>query len=315
MSADVDFRTREGAREQKPGSRDRFSVFADWIDQYERYILPAPALIVVFAMLIFPVAFTIYLSFHKWSAGIAPPRFIGLDNFLEMAVDDRFWNGLKRTLIFVTVAVGSQTLLGLLTALVFHQRFRGRGLARSFFMFPLVATPAAMALVWKMMFDPTIGVLSYLLSSVGLPSPLWTASKNTALLSLTLVDTWQWTPLVMIIVLAGLAALPEELYEAAQVDGASAWSSFWHITLPLLRPTIMVAVMFRLIDAIKTFDIIIVITSGGPGYASETINIYAFKETLNNLHLGYGSSLLVVLGILVFGVSFLLSRIRRGEAW
>jgi multiple sugar transport system permease protein len=282
----------------------------DVLDRYDRYLLPAPALIVVVAMLAFPIGYTVYLSFHEWSGGLRPPEFLGLDNLTRSLTDGLFWGSVWRTVYFVTLSVGLQIVLGVGAALLFHQRFRGRGIARTFFMFPMIATPAAVALVWKMMYDPTIGVLNYLVQSVGGPTLLWISDAKLAIPALAIVDTWMWTPLVMLIVLAGLAALPQEPFEAAKVDGAGEIRTFFSITLPLLKPVIGVAALFRLIDAIKTFDIIKVITDGGPGDASETLNLYAFKQGLSYLHFGYGSMLLVWLTILVFGVAVVFTRLR-----
>ncbi|MEV7225688.1 MULTISPECIES: sugar ABC transporter permease [Polymorphospora] len=282
----------------------------DVLDRYDRYILPAPALIVVVAMLAFPIGYTIYLSFHEWSGGLRPPEFVGLDNLTRSLTDGQFWGSIWRTVYFVTLSVGLQVILGVGAALLFHQRFPGRGMARTFFMFPMIATPAAVALVWKMMFDPTIGILNYIVQSVGGPTLLWISDANLVIPALAIVDTWMWTPLVMLIVLAGLAALPQEPFEAAKVDGAGPIRTFVSVTLPLLSPVILVAALFRLIDAIKTFDIIKVITDGGPGTASETLNLYAFKQGLSYLHFGYGSMLLVWLTLLVFVVAIVFTRLR-----
>lgn len=286
-----------------------------YINQNDRYIFPAPAVIFVVAILIFPVAFTVYLSFHNWSGGVTPPKFVGLENYRGLIEDQRFINSLKNTLYFVSLSIFSQILSGLIAALVFHQNFIGRGVARTLFMFPMIATPSAMALVWKMMLDPTIGSLGYIVERLGGPEMLWVADIKTVIPSLVMVDTWQWTPLVMLIILSGLAALPVEPYEAAKVDGASSIQTFFYITLPLLRPTLVIAAMFRIIDCIKTFDIIMVITSGGPAYASEILNIYAFNESLTYLHFGTGSTLLVALTLIVVIVAFYFNRIRRGGYW
>ena len=280
-------------------------------DRYDRFVLPAPAFILVVLLLVFPVAFTLYMSFHSWNGGLRPPEFVGLDNFERTLEDARFWGGVLRTGYFVGLAVGMQVVLGVAAALVFHRKFFGRGVARSVFLFPMIATPAAIALVWKMMFDPTLGILSYLSQAVGGPPITWTSDPGLAIPALAMVDTWQWTPLVMLIVLAGLAALPQEPYEAARIDGAGEVRVLFSITLPLLRPVILTAAMFRLIDCIKTFDTIMIITAGGPGYSSEILNLYAFNQSLSFLNFGYGSALLVWLTLLVFGVSILLMIARR----
>lgn len=292
--------------------RKRIEIFAD---QKDKYILPAPAIIIVATMLIFPVLFTLYMSFHEWSGGVKPPEFVGIQNYLDLFEDKRFFSSLLRTGYFVILSVGSQLVLGLLAAIVFHRSFIGRGVARAFFLFPMIATPSAMALVWKMLLDPTIGVLAHLVEGLGLPPPTFTADASTVIPTLVMVDTWQWTPLIMLIMLAGLAALPLEPFEAAQVDGASPLQMFYYITLPLLRPTFAVAAMFRMIDCIKTFDIIMVITGGGPGYSSEILNIYAFTESLTYFHFGYGSTLLVALALIVFCVAVFFNRIRRVGYW
>ena len=288
------------------------SCVTDWISRYDRILFPAPALLVVFGMLVFPVVYTLYLSLQEWSGGVRPPVFVGLDNYRTMLHEGRFWGSVWRTAYFTGLAVTSQLLLGLIAALAFNRAFLGRGVARTLFLFPMVATPAAMALVWKFMLDPTLGIIGHLLKSVGLPPILWISDEKWVIPAMALVDTWSWTPLVMIIVLAGLAALPNEPYEAARIDGASSARAFFSITLPLLRPALMVALMFRVIDAIKTFDIIIVITQGGPNYASEILNVYAFSESLNYFHFGYGSALLVALGVMVFVVAIVCSQFRRG---
>jgi multiple sugar transport system permease protein len=162
-----------------------------------------------------------------------------------------------------------------------------------------------------MMYDPTAGLLNYLLSLIGQPPSLWVADPNLALACLVVVDSWKYTPLVMLIVLAGLSALPTDPYESAVIDGANSAQLFWHITLPLLRPTIMVAILFRSIDALKTFDSIFVITKGGPVYASETLNIYSFIQAFEYFNMGYSSALLMIFFALVMGVSVIFMRLRR----
>jgi multiple sugar transport system permease protein len=284
-------------------------------DHNEQFILPIPSLIVVVIMLVFPVIYMVYLSFFKWSGGLTSPKFIGLENYSTLIENSRFWLSLWRTIYFVSLSIFSQVGLGLITALIFHRPFFGRGFARTIYLFPMISTPAALALVWKMMLDPTIGSLSYIVQKFGGPQMEWASNVKTVIPTLVMIDTWQWTPLVMLIILAGLAALPIEPYEAASVDGATKLQAFYYITLPLLRPTLAVAAMFRTIDAIKTFDIIVVITGGGPGYASEILNIYAYSEALTNFKFGYGSALLVVLTILVVIVALIFNKFRRGGYW
>ena len=290
-----------------PLSRSLFS------ERNARYLMPAPAVVAIAAMMAFPVVYTFWLSFHEWFASSPKgPVFVGLENYYKLIVTDpRFQGALIRTFLFTILAVGLQTVLGIAMALVFNEEFAGRGLFRTLFLLPMMATPVAVSLVWLMMYDPTSGLLNYLLSLLGIGPSLWVADPGIALLCLVVVDSWKFTPLIMLIVLAGLSALPLEPYESAIIDGASANQLFWRITLPLLRPTIVVAVLFRSIDALKTFDSIFVITRGGPLYATETLNIYSFVTAFQYFNMGYSSALLVIFFVIVMTVSVLCMWLRR----
>src|SRR6266511_1707735 len=239
-----------------------------------------PAALVLVLMLVFPLGYTAYLSFFEWFAAGGPPRFAGVANYLQLAGDARFINALVRTVLYTVLAVGAEVILGI-------------------------------ALVWLLMFDPAPGVLTYLLTLLRLPKRLWVNDSLLAIPSLVLVDVWQWTPLVMLIVLGGLTALPREPFEAARIDGASRWQSFRYLTLPMLRPYIIVAALFRGIDALKTFDSIYVITRGGPGFASETLNLYIYASAFDYLHMGYSSAMLVVFFALILALSAALIAGRR----
>jgi multiple sugar transport system permease protein len=214
-------------------------------------------------------------------------------------------------LYFTTFATLGPVVLGVLAAVCFAQKFRLRGLARTIFILPMMATPVAIALVWTMMFHPQLGVLNYILTSVGLPPAAWVYDSATVIPTLVMVETWQWTPLVMLIVLGGLASLPTDPYEAAILDGANPWQTFRHITLPLVWPFIMVAAVIRLIDALKAFDTIFVITGGGPGTSSETINILLYQTAFAYYDLGYGSAMVVVFFVLILLISLVLLRVRQ----
>jgi multiple sugar transport system permease protein len=290
-----------------------------WSRFVERHPVPVftlPSVVAVALLMAFPVGYTLYMSVHSWYASsVTSPHFIGLENFRRAFVeDDRFSNALWLTVYFTALATALQLVLGVSLALVLNRPFRGKGLVRSIFLLPMVATPVAIALVWMMMYNPTLGVMNYLVGLVGLGPYRWVSNAAIVVPALAVVDTWEWTPLITLITLAGLATLPIEPYESALIDGASVTQMFWRITLPLLRPTIMVALLFRAIDCLKTFDIIYVMTQGGPGFASETLNVYTFQVGLFYFHIGYASSLLVILFALVLGVSLLLIKVRRG-AW
>src|SRR5215469_6610475 len=273
-----------------------------------------PALAVIAAVIIFPWLFTVFMSLHEWK--ITQGRtFVGLENYALLFGDERFQWAVLRTLYYTALAVLAPLILGTLAALVFHRKFPLRGFLRGVFILPMMATPVAVALVWTMMFHPQLGVLNYLLSLVGIPPQLWVFDPGTVIPSLVLVETWQWTPLVMLIVLGGLAALPTEPYEAAQLDGASAWQTFWRITYPMVLPFLMVAAIIRTIDAVKAFDIIYVISQGGPGTSSETLNIFLYLQAFAFYNIGYASAVVVVFFALIIALSLVLLYVRQRSKW
>ena len=273
-----------------------------------------PALIVVLAVIVFPWVFTIWMSLNEWKVG-SPTTFVGLANYLRLPTDPRFIEAVEHTLVYTVLSVVLPVIFGTLAAVVFHVEFPFRGVLRAVFIMPMMATPVAIALVWTMMFHPQLGVLNYLLSLVGIPPQLWVFHPATVIPSLVLVETWQWTPLVMLIVLGGIAAIPTEPYESAQIDGATHWQMFRYITLPLIAPFLFIAAMIRTIDAVKSFDIIFAITQGGPGSASETVNLYLYSVAFVYYDLGYGSAIAVVFFALIVALAAVLLYLRQRTAW
>ncbi len=273
-----------------------------------------PAAVVVLAVIVFPWVFTIFISLNQWdpSGGIT---WAGFANYRHLGTDPRFGWAVLRTLYFSALAVALPLVLGVAAALCFHQRFPLRGLARTIFVLPMMATPVAVSLVWSMMFHPQLGVLNYILTSIGLPPSTWTYAPGTVIPTLVMVETWQWTPLVMLIVLGGLASLPTDPYEAARLDGAGPVQCFRHITLPLIWPFVVVAGVIRTIDALKSFDIIYVITGGGPGTSSETINLFLYQQAFAFYQLGYAGAVTVVFFVLIVAVSLVLLAVRQQARW
>ncbi|MBE9603891.1 sugar ABC transporter permease [Acetobacteraceae bacterium H6797] len=264
-----------------------------------------PCAVVVLATILFPWAFTLFMSVHEWKIG-GGREWVGMANYQKLFGDERFLSSMLRTGYFTLLAVVLPMVLGTLAALAFHRKFPMRGLARTIFILPMMATPVAVALVWTMMFHPQLGVLNWLLSQVGIPPSLWIYDVATVIPTLVIVEVWHWTPLVMLIVLGGLASLPVDPYEAAKIDGANAWQVFRHITLPLLAPFLVVALIIRAIDALKAFDTIYVITQGGPGTASETINIFLYLQAFAYYNMGYASAVVVVFFIIILALAGLL---------
>ncbi len=273
-----------------------------------------PAVIVVLAVIVFPWVFTLWMSVHEWKIG-APTTYVGVANYLRLPNDPRFVEAVWHTLVYTVLSVLLPLVLGTFAAIVFHARFPMRGFLRGLFILPMMATPVAIALVWTMMFHPQLGVLNYLLSLVGIPPQLWVFHPATVIPSLVLVETWQWTPLVMLIVLGGLAAIPAEPYESALIDGASIWQVFRYITLPLITPFLFIAAMIRMIDAVKSFDIIYAITQGGPGSASETINLYLYSVAFTYYDVGYASAIAVVFFALIVVLAAMLLYLRQRTQW
>ena len=273
-----------------------------------------PALVVVGAVIIVPWVFTLWTSTWEWQLG-STQRFVGVANYLRLVEDARFWEAMGHTLSYTVLSVVAPLLFGTIAALLFDSKLPLRGLLRGIFVMPMMATPVAVALVWTMMFHPQLGVLNYLLSRLGIPAQDWIFSQATVIPSLVLVETWQWTPLVMLIVLGGLAAMPREPFEGAEIDGANAWQKFRYITLPLILPFMMVAVIIRSIDAVKSFDIIYAMTQGGPGTASETINLYLYNVAFSYNDVGYGSAIAVVFFAIIVAMSLLLLHLRQRSQW
>jgi multiple sugar transport system permease protein len=284
-----------------------------WIERNARWLFPAPAVVAMTLLMVFPLAYTAYLSVHEWYASsVVGPQLVWGQNFVQLlTADERFWPAFVRTLVFTAGSVVLAVSLGLGIAHLLVRHFPGRGLVRTLVLLPMIATPVAMALVWMTMMSPTIGVLNYFLRTLGFRGSEWVANPTSVIPSLLLVETWMWTPMIALICLAGLSSLPAEPFESALVDGASAWRVFWHITLPLMRSTLVVSALFRMIDALKVFDIVYVMTEGGPGFASETLNLYVFQTSFKYLHLGYASALIVIFFSLILGLSLLTLKVRR----
>jgi multiple sugar transport system permease protein len=279
---------------------------------YRPFILPA--LVLVAAVIIFPWAFTLWMSVNEWQLG-GSQSFVGLANYIRLIQDVRFWESMWRTGVYTGASVIAPLILGTIAALAFHAKVPLRGLARGIFVMPMMATPVAIALVWTMMFHPQLGVLNYLLTRVGIPAQEWIFNQSTVIASLVLVETWQWTPLIMLIVLGGLAAAPTEPYESAEIDGANGWQKFRYITYPMVLPFMMTAAIIRTIDALKSFDIIYAMTQGGPGTASETINIYLYNVAFSYYDIGYGSAIAVVFFIVIITLSLALLYLRQRTQW
>jgi multiple sugar transport system permease protein len=284
------------------------------ISVYTWYLIPPIAILVLINAL--PLFYTFYLSFHKWVLyRQKTPQFVGLENWTEMITSGRFWHSLQVELTFVGGAVLLEFVLGLAIALYLNREMRARDLIRSLFLFPMVLPPIVAAFLWRFMLQADIGAINYYLRFVHLDRA-WLAGSDTALATLIVVDVWQFTPFVILLLLAGLQQLPVEVFEAAEVDGANSLQRFRFITLPLLMPTILIVLLLRIVEALKVFPTIYVMTGGGPGDATEALNFLAFHLAFDQSRMGYGATLstvILLLSIIIALVFLYLGRQARVE--
>ncbi|HET7656904.1 MAG TPA: sugar ABC transporter permease [Bacillales bacterium] len=284
----------------------------NWIDRNIKWVFTMPAVIFVALMMVLPVAYTFWLSFNDWNmSNIEPPQWVALANYKLLFHDPLFIKSLWLMLYFTVVAVTVETVLGIFLAVLMNQHIVGKGLVKTLFLLPMVATPVAVGLVWVLIYEPNIGIANTFLHSLGLPGLGWLTSPKLVMPSLILIDVWEWTPMIALIVLAGLVSLPKDPFEAAMIDGSSTWHTFRKITIPLLKPTLYSAVLLRLIDALKTFDIIYATTQGGPGTASQTINIYGYVLGFQYFKIGEASALLMVFFAIVLSISIFTILLRK----
>jgi multiple sugar transport system permease protein len=274
-------------------------------------MLTAPAVIFTGAMIAFPFAYTVWLSTYDMTIGSAT-RFSGAANYKALLTSDPlFWQTIWITLELFALSLVLQLVAGTWIALLLHRSKHMPGALRSLLISPFVMPPVVVGMMWLVILDPSIGVANFLLSKVGLPPSLWLASPQWVVPTVALIDTWQWTPYVALIVLGGLQALPPNVFEAAQIDGTSRWRTFWRITLPMLGPTLVTAAILRSVDLLRFFDIIYITTQGGPGDASTTLNIYGFRKGFEYFDMGYAAALMITLAAIVLGAVYVLMQARR----
>jgi multiple sugar transport system permease protein len=272
----------------------------------------APTVIVLFAVTIIPTLYLIGTSFT--SLTLSRPgslNFIGLGNYAKMLHDERFLNSLWVQARLSAASVVIQVILGLGVALLIQGRYRYRQVTRGIFIIPMVLPPVVVAIVWKILLSPDISVINWALSSVGLPAEAWLANPATALWGIVVADTWEWFPFVALILLAALESLPLEPIEAARIDGASDFQALRYVVLPLIRPAIVVAGLFRFIDSLKAFPLIFVMTGGGPGSVTEATNYYAYVQAFAFSEIGYSSAIVVIVIVIAFTLSGLMVRLNR----
>ena len=296
----------------------RRDALSHWANKHRRWLFSLPAMAFIVCLIAFPVVWTAWLSLTDASGSVrAESTFVGLKNYGDVLTDThRFWPAVGRTVSFTVVVLFFEMLFGLGIALLLWRPFRGEKWVRIAILMPLVATPVAVGMMWRLIFDPSIGPVNRLLVAVGIPAQPWLAGEFTALPTTMFMDIWQWTPMVALILLAGLTSLSDEPQEAARVDGASGWQTLRWITLPMLRPTLIVALLLRGIDALKTFDILIAAKGKGGGSFNEveTLNLYAYGLSFDYNEYGRSSTVLILFFVIIVTCIFLLTRKREESA-
>jgi multiple sugar transport system permease protein len=261
--------------------------------RYEPWLLLAPVFIVLTLVGIYPLFYSIWISL----TGYQPTNpsfyqgFIFLDNYIEAVQDPDARHSLAVTVIFTVCSVSLSLVLGLALAFVFNQRLPGFVVLRTAILIPMLVTPIAVGITWRFMYNPELGVINYFLTLVGIPPQPLLGSMAQAVPLIILVDVWQWTPFMFLILFAGVRSLPRSPFEAALIDGATWWQTFYNITLPLLRPVILLAVLLRAVDAVRTYDQVFMMTRGGPNLATDIMSVYLQRINFRFFDIGYGASL------------------------
>ncbi len=265
-------------------------------------ILVAPTAIIIGLFTLFPIGYLLWVSLHA----VQGPRmsFVGLDNYALVATDPTFWDSVRTTVLYVVATTGVELVLGFALAIVLSGRLRGLGLVRTLLIIPMAMTPVVVGLTWRLLYTPPFGLVNYGASLLGVNLPPMLTDPVLAFVAVVVVDVWQWTPFMMLLVLAGLQSLPTEPFEAASVDGASRLQTLRYLTIPMLKGIVLVALIFRGIDAFDTFDTIYVLTRGGPGTATQTLTMFDFFQAFRWFHFGYAAAVAVLMLALLWAVSF-----------
>lgn len=285
----------------------------EWSAARLGWTLSLPAVGTVLLIAVFPLVGTVWDSLHLHDLRM-PWRgqpFIGTQNYIEAFTEPRFWSAIAHTLVFTAASVSLELVLGLGLALLLNREFRGRGAVRTVTLLPWAIPTVVAALVWRFLFNSPGGAVNALLLESGMQTKpiVWFIHPFGAWVPIILADVWKTTPFVALLLLAGLQNIDGSLYEAARIDGARSWQQFRHITLPLLQPALLVALIFRTLDALRVFDLIYVLTSGGPGTATEPIALYAFNALFQNLRFGFGAALSVIIFLAAFSLALVYIRL------
>jgi multiple sugar transport system permease protein len=274
----------------------------------------SPSLIVIGLVAAYPIGYAIWLSLNQYSVRVPGlSRFVGLDNYTAALKSSDFWSAVKVTFLFTAISLVLELVLGLAMAMAMHESFKGRSVLRATVLVPWAVLTVGTAILWRSIFEPDLGFANSLLSSLGLPGghTVWLGERGYAFAVMVFADVWKTAPFMALLLLAGLQVIPEDVYDAARVDGATAWQRLTKITLPLLKPAILVALIFRTLDALRIFDLPYVLTNGANG--TTTLSLYAYNQLTQNRLIGPGSALSVLTFIIVMAVSLAYIRFVGGN--
>lgn len=267
-------------------------------DRWFKRLLYVPAISYLVIMTIFPLLYSLGISFTSWSLA-GSPKFVGFQNYRSVLVSYQFWMNLRTTVILTVVAVGIEIILGVLLALLLNRNFPGVDIFRTIIMIPMMLSPLVIGYFWKFMFDKEFGVIGWFLTLLRGHQVSWLTDPLLALVAIVVVDVWQWTPFVTLLAIASLQTINPEIYEAASLDRASMWTVFRKITLPFLRPGVLVAVLFRMIDTFKIFDLVYILTAGGPGDTTQTLCVLAYREGFRYFNMGRASAISYIIVVFI----------------
>ncbi len=276
------------------------------------WLFLTPALVLLAGMLLYPIFYTLWVSMSDFDlATFQPTGWVGWRNYEAVLNDPGFLESLRVTAVYLVIALPLQMVLGFAIAFLLNVPWRGRGVLRALFLIPMVVAPVVAGGVWRMLLDPLWGVVNYTLGLVGIGPVEWIGDPVLAMASVIIIDTWRWTPFVVLIASAGIMALPGDVYEAAKSDGAGRWATLRHVTLPLLVPVMAAAFVVRWLGAVKMFDIALAATKGGPGNATNVVNLYIYEKGFRSLEFGSASSMATIVLVVTMLITFVLFRVSR----
>jgi multiple sugar transport system permease protein len=286
--------------------------FERWVERNLRILMLAPTMIILAALTVFPSVYMFWAAVNKVSPNPDTPwKFVGPDNFLRLLTDPQFHIGLWNTIVFTVSAVTVEFLLGLGLALLLDKYIRQLTFLKTILMIPMMLPPIAVAITWKLIYEPQFGILNEIMFQLGLPLQAWAGDANLAMFSIVVADVWQWTPFIFLLMLAGLASLPIDPYEAAAIDGASAWRQFWDLTIPFLKPVIAIALLLRVMDALRLFDLVFILTGGGPADRTKVLSLYIYQVAYRFADPGYAAAMsLFVLFVTIALSTWFIRRMR-----